>query len=200
MQYELDLFESPKSESRGSSVGLVHLSSAVQLTQALASTLASAVREQVTTHSATTDAAAGDVWDLMSSPASWPSFDPRIARIEGTSPAAGESAHLMAVTRFGGLRLPVDVENVRVGQSLTTMARILPGLNEIAEHQIVPVASGGTKIVSRVRASGPLGPIGAVPTWIGAEVVVRLLAWRAGRVHQEVGSPGAAATASAAST
>ena len=179
---------------------IVRLSSAVQLAQAVAYAASSAIREQATTHSATTSASPHDVWELMSSPALWPSFDPRVSRIEGTATLHGESLHLMAVTRLVGVRIPVDVESVRVGQSITTTTRLLPGLSEIAEHQIVPVAAGGTKIVSRVRAAGAFGVLGAVPTWFSAEAVVRLLAWRAGRRRHDAGSPGSTASASAATT
>ena len=148
------------------------------------------VKVRLTTHSATTKAPSDVVWGLMATPASWPSFDPRISRVEGLVIPGSPGAHLMAVSRLAGLRIPVDVDSTRTGQAVAVTAHLLPGLREHAEHRIVTSATGGTKIVSQVTAEGLFRLAGAVPVWLSAEAVVRLLAWRAGREHRRQADAG----------
>jgi hypothetical protein len=153
---------------------LTLLSAATELTKA-----------KLTTHTATTSAPADVVWRLMSSPATWPSFDPRVSRVEGVTAAGVSGARLMAVSRVAGLRIPVDVDQARTGQAVIVTAHLLPGLREHADHHIVTTATGGTKIVSRVSSEGVFAIAGAIPVWLSAEVVVRLLAWRSGKEHRK---------------
>lgn len=151
---------------------------------ALVSTATEITKARLTTHTATTSAPTDVVWRLMSTPASWPSFDPRVSRVEGTTSSGVIGAHLMAVSRMAGLRIPVDVDQAHTGQAVEVTAHLLPGLREHAEHRVVTTATGGTKIVSQVRAEGVFAAAGAIPVWVSAEVVVRLLAWRAGKEHR----------------
>lgn len=137
-----------------------------------------------TEHSVRTSAPPVAVWELLGTPTRWPSYDPLLRSIEGADGPAKRGQHLMAVARLFPLRIPVDVRDFKAGSRLGLTVHLLPGLREEIDATLVASVDGGTEIVARYRTEGVFGQAAAVPVWVGAEVVLRLLGWRSARRYR----------------
>lgn len=137
-----------------------------------------------TEHSVRTSAPPSVVWELLGTPTRWPAYDPFVRAVEGAEGPARRGQHLMAVARLLPLRVPVDVRDVKAGSRLGLTLHLMPGLREQIDARLVAGVDGGTEIVANRRAEGLFGNAAAVPIWVGAEVVLRMLGWRSAQRHR----------------
>lgn len=138
----------------------------------------------VVSHRLTCTAPPADVWTVLRDPRRWPEFDFALDRVTGAAGDVVEGQRLLAVSRGGLMRIPIDVRRVVPKRALRIVVHTLPGLREHVEHILVPTARGGTELTVVVRTEGPLA-LGALgPLWVTSALTERLLSRAAEREHR----------------
>ena len=129
-------------------------------------------------HRVHTSATAAQVWELLGDPRAWPQFDLLLRRVEGHHAPATTGQNLIAVARFGALRIPVDVVEAVPGHRLVLLVHTAPGIRERVTHEITTAVRGGCDLEVSVVVDGLLAPVAAAPLYLVSGLTTRLLAAR----------------------
>ena len=133
-------------------------------------------------HRVHTIATATQVWQLLGDPKAWPQFDLLLRRVEGYHAPATTGQQLIAVARFGALRIPVDVVEAVPGRRLVLLVHTAPGIRERVTHEITTAVRGGCDLEVSVVVDGLLAPVAAAPLYLASGFTTRLLASRTDRL------------------
>ena len=133
-------------------------------------------------HRVHTSATATQVWQLLGDPQAWPQFDLLLRRVEGHHAPATTGQNLIAVARFGALRIPVDVVEAVPGRRLVLLVHTAPGLRERVTHEITTAVRGGCDLTVSVVVDGLLAPVAAAPLYLVSGLTTRLLGARTERL------------------
>ncbi len=128
-----------------------------------------------------TAASPGHVWALLSLPSSWPQFDLLFRSVKGARGPAAPGQHLMGLTRFGLVRLPVDIVEAVEGKRLVLVVHTAPGVRERVAYDLTAAARGGCDVQVSRTVEGLFAPLAVLPLFLSGNVSVRLLAARAER-------------------
>lgn len=133
-------------------------------------------------HRVHTSATAAQVWELLGDPRAWPRLDPLLRRVEGHHAPATTGQNLIAVARFGALRIPVDVVEAVPGRRLVLLVHTAPGIRERMTFEITTAVRGGCDLEVSVVVDGLLAPLAAAPLYLASGFTTRLLAARTDRL------------------
>ena len=140
------------------------------------------------THRVASRAGVDDVWAALGDPTRWPEHDVLVDRVECVRGHAREGQHLVVVTRGLRLRIPVDVRIVVPGRHLGLSVRTAPGLTHEIDVMLTPRPRGGTQVRVQVLLDGVFARWWWLPEWTTRAVSTRLLARRAMRAADRVGT------------
>ena len=110
-----------------------------------------------------TELPAEQLWTVLADVARWPEIDANIGRLE-ISDHPGPGARFMLQPR-GGPRLRFTIDKFHPPRRYSDVCH-LPGGRMTTVHELVPEASGGTRIVVQIAVDGPFA-------WLWARVVGR---------------------------
>ena len=97
-------------------------------------------------HHVHTSASPAQVWEMLGSPVQWPQFDIFLTKVRGADRPAAVGQHLVGISRWTKLGIPLDVLEVEPEQRLTMRVRTAPGITEELTFQLTPTTRGGTDI------------------------------------------------------
>lgn len=132
-------------------------------------------------HRVRTSATPQQVWDLLGVPRLWPQFDLFYRRVRGADGRALAGQHLVGVSRWWSLGIPVDVLEAVPGERLVVRVRTAPGVTEEVTHVLTPTTRGGTDIHVSVVVEGLFAGPAVLPLWVASGLTTRVLA---ARTHQ----------------
>ena len=136
-----------------------------------------------------TVASPAQVWALLAMPSSWPQFDLLFRSLGDARRPAAPGQHLMGTTRFGLVRLPVDIVETVEGRRLVLVVHTAPGVREQVAYDLTEAEGGGCDVQISLTVDGLFAPFAVLPLFLSGGVTVRLLAARADRAAR---GPGAA--------
>ncbi|MDX6215192.1 MAG: hypothetical protein QOG99_776 [Frankiales bacterium] len=144
-------------------------------------------------HRVRTSASPAVVWSVLGTPTNWPLFDLFLSKVKGSSRAAEVGQHLVGVSRWTVLGIPLDVLDVDPERRLVMRVRTAPGISEELTFVLTPTTKGGTDIRVSIVVEGLFARPAAPLLWLANGVNARLLATRtstmaraARRTHQTV--------------
>ena len=133
-------------------------------------------------HRVRTPAPPAVVWSVLGTPASWPLFDLFLSKVKGASRPAEVGMHLVGISRWTVLGIPLDVLEVDPEKRLVIRVRTAPGITEELTFVLTPTTKGGTDLrVSMVVEglfAGPAAPV----LWLANGLNARVLATRTARM------------------
>lgn len=132
-------------------------------------------------HRVSTSATPAQVWDLLGSPARWPEFNPFLRRVHGAPDTARTGQTLLAVARFTGVRVPIDVVEAVPEQRLELFLHTAPGVRHRLVHELTPGVHGGCSVRVVVGVEGLFARAAVAPLWLADGFVARVLAAQAER-------------------
>ena len=129
-------------------------------------------------HRVRTSASPAQVWDVIGTPARWPDFDVVLTRVRGASGAAAAGQHLVGISRWTALGIPLDVLEVVPHERLVLRVRTAPGITEELTFQLTPTTKGGTDIALSIVVEGLLARPAVPVLWLANGLNARVLAAR----------------------
>jgi uncharacterized protein YndB with AHSA1/START domain len=117
-------------------------------------------------HRVRTSATPAQVWAVLGTPASWPQFDVFLAKVRGTTRAAEVGQHLVGISRWTTLGIPLDVLEVVPEQRLVMRVRTAPGITEELTFVLTPTTKGGTAISLSIVVDGLFAGPAAPVLWL----------------------------------
>ena len=133
-------------------------------------------------HRVRTAASPAMVWQLLGTPASWPQFDVFLGKVKGTSRPAAVGQHLVGISRWTALGIPLDVLEVEPEQRLTMRVHTAPGITEELTFLLTPTTKGGTDIRVSIVVDGLFARPAAPVLWLANGLNARVLAARTQRM------------------
>ncbi|MCW2598277.1 MAG: Polyketide cyclase / dehydrase and lipid transport [Frankiales bacterium] len=129
-------------------------------------------------HRVRTTASPAQVWALLGTPTQWPRFDVFLTKVRGTDRPAAVGQHLVGISRWTKLGIPLDVLEVDPEQRLVMRIRTAPGITEELTFVLTPTTKGGTDIAVSMVVDGLFaGPVAPV-LWLANGLNARVLAAR----------------------
>lgn len=136
-------------------------------------------------HRVRTSATPAQVWAVLGTPASWPQFDVFLAKVRGTARAAEVGQHLVGISRWTTLGIPLDVLEVVPEQRLVMRVRTAPGITEELTFVLTPTTKGGTVISLSIVVDGLFAGPAAPVLWLANGLNARVLAARTQRMARQ---------------
>ena len=133
-------------------------------------------------HRVRTPASPAEVWSVLGTPASWPLFDVFLSKVKGSSRSAEVGQHLVGVSRWTVLGIPLDVLEVVPEKRLVVRVRTAPGITEELTFGLTPTTRGGTDIRLSIVVEGLFAGPAAPLLWLANGVNARVLASRTARL------------------
>lgn len=133
-------------------------------------------------HQVRTPASPAQVWSILGTPTSWPLFDVFLSKVKGATRAAEPGQHLVGVSRWTVLGIPLDVLEVVPEKRLVMRVRTAPGITEELTFVLTPTTRGGTDIRVSVVVDGLFARPAAPVLWLANGLNARVLAGRTARL------------------
>jgi len=133
-------------------------------------------------HRVRTPASPTQVWGVLGTPTSWPLFDVFLSKVKGATRAASAGQHLVGVSRWTVLGIPIDVLEVVPEKRLVIRVRTAPGITEELTFVLTPTTKGGTDIRVSIVVEGLFAGPAAPALWLANGLNARVLAHRTGRL------------------
>jgi uncharacterized protein YndB with AHSA1/START domain len=133
-------------------------------------------------HRVRTPASPALVWSVLGTPTSWPLFDVFLSKVKGATRAAEPGQHLVGVSRWTVLGIPLDVLEVVPEKRLVMRVRTAPGITEELTFVLTPTTRGGTDIRVSVVVEGLFARPAAPVLWLANGLNARVLAGRTARL------------------
>lgn len=133
------------------------------------------------THRVRTSASPAQVWALLGTPARWPEFDVFLSKVKGASTSAEVGQHLVGISRWTTLGIPLDVLEVDPERRLVMRVRTAPAVTEELTFVLTPTTRGGTVITVALVVDGLLARPAVPLLWLANGLNARVLA---ARTHQ----------------
>ena len=132
-------------------------------------------------HRVRTSASPAQVWAVLGSPSQWPQFDVFLSQVRGTGRSAAVGQHLVGISRWNKLGIPLDVLEVDPERKLVMRIRTAPGITEELTFVLTPTTKGGTDIAVGIVVEGLFARPAAPLLWLANGLNVRVLAARTHR-------------------
>lgn len=129
-------------------------------------------------HRVRTSASPAQVWAVLGTPANWPQFDVFLTKVRGSAQAAAVGQHLVGISRWTALGIPLDVLEVERERKLVLRVRTAPGITEELTFLLTPTTRGGTDIAVGIVVEGLLARPAAPILWLANGLNARVLAAR----------------------
>lgn len=129
-------------------------------------------------HHVHTTASPSQVWATLGTPTRWPQFDVFLAKVRGPERPAVAGQHLVGISRWIALGIPLDVLEVKPERRLVVRVRTAPGITEELTFVLTPTTRGGTSISVSVVVDGLFAGVAAPVLWLANGLNARVLAAR----------------------
>lgn len=136
-------------------------------------------------HRVHTSATPAQVWEVLGTPARWPQFDVFLAKVRGEERPAAPGQHLVGISRWTTLGIPLDVLEVVPEQRLVMRVRTAPGITEELTFVLTPTTRGGTDIAVALVVEGLFAGPAAPVLWLANGLNARVLAARTHRTARK---------------
>ncbi len=133
-------------------------------------------------HRVRTSASPAQVWQLLGTPSRWPQFDVFLTKVKGTSREAAVGQHLVGISRWTTLGIPLDVLEVDPERKLVMRVRTAPGITEELTFVLTPTTKGGTDIAVGIVVEGLFARPAVPVLWLANGLNARVLAARTHRL------------------
>lgn len=133
-------------------------------------------------HRVRTSASPAQVWSVLGTPLNWPQFDVFLRKVRGTQRGAAVGQHLVAISRWTSLSIPLDVLEVIPEHRLVVRVRTAPGITEELTFVLTPTTKGGTDIAVGMVVEGLFARPAAPVLWLANGLNARVLAARTHRI------------------
>ena len=121
------------------------------------------------------------VWDVLGTPTNWPLFDVFLSKVKGSTREAEVGQHLVGISRWTALGIPLDVLEVDPERRLVMRVRTAPGITEELTFVLTPTTRGGTDIRVAIVVEGLFARPAAPLLWLANGLNARVLATRSAR-------------------
>jgi uncharacterized protein YndB with AHSA1/START domain len=135
-------------------------------------------------HRVQTSATPAEVWSMLGTPKHWPQFDVFLSKVRGTDRPAAVGQHLVGVSRWTALGIPLDVLEVDPENRLVMRVRTAPGITEELTFVLTPTTRGGTAITLSIVVDGLFAGPAAPVLWLANGLNARVLAARTHRISR----------------
>jgi len=129
-------------------------------------------------HRVRTSASPAQVWELLGTPTRWPQFDMFLTKVRGTDKPATVGQHLVGISRWTKLGIPLDVLEVEPEHRLVMRIHTAPGITEELTFVLTPTTRGGTDIAVAIVVDGLFARPAAPVLWLANGLNARVLARR----------------------
>jgi uncharacterized protein YndB with AHSA1/START domain len=129
-------------------------------------------------HRVRTPAPPAMVWSVLGTPSNWPLFDLFLSKVKGSTRAAEVGLHLVGVSRWTVLGIPLDVLEVEPERRLVMRVRTAPGITEELTFVLTETTKGGTDIRDSIVVEGLFARPAAPVLWLANGLNARVLAAR----------------------
>ena len=129
-------------------------------------------------HRVRTPASPAQVWEVLGTPTNWPLFDVFLSKVKGSSRPAAVGQHLVGVSRWTVLGIPLDVLEVDPERRLVLRVRTAPGITEELTFVLTPTTKGGTDIRVSIVVDGLFARPAAPVLWLANGLNAQVLAAR----------------------
>lgn len=136
-------------------------------------------------HRVRTSASPAQVWALLGTPKQWPQFDVFLTKVRGTDRSATVGQHLVGISRWTKLGIPLDVLEVEPEQRLVMRVRTAPGITEELTFVLTPTTKGGTDVCVSIVVEGLFAGPAAPVLWLANGLNARVLAHRTHRLARQ---------------
>ena len=136
-------------------------------------------------HRVRTSASPAQVWAMLGTPRNWPQFDVFLAKVRGSGAPARVGVHLVGISRWTKLGIPLDVLEVEPERRLVMRVRTAPGITEELTFVLTPTTRGGTDIAVSIVVDGLFAGAAAPVLWIANGLNARVLAHRTHRTARQ---------------
>jgi len=133
-------------------------------------------------HRVRTPASPATVWQVLGTPANWPLFDVFLSKVKGSTRQAEVGQHLVGLSRWTVLGIPLDVLEVDPERRLVMRVRTAPGITEELTFVLTPTTRGGTDIRVSLVVEGLFARPAAPVLWLANGLNARVLATRTARM------------------
>lgn len=133
-------------------------------------------------HRVRTSASPALVWEVLGTPARWPEFDVFLTRVRGVAGRAVAGQHLVGVSRWTALGIPLDVLEAVPEERLVLRVRTAPAITEELTFVLTPTTKGGTDIAVSIVVEGLLARPAVPVLWLANGLNARVLAARTHRL------------------
>ncbi|MGB8651851.1 MAG: SRPBCC family protein [Mycobacteriales bacterium] len=129
-------------------------------------------------HRVRTSATPAQVWEVLGTPARWPEFDLFLTRVRGAAAPAAQGQHLVGISRWTKLGIPLDVLDADPERRLVMRVHTAPGVTEELTFALTPTTKGGTDITVGIVVDGLFARPAAPVLWVANGLNARVLARR----------------------
>ena len=129
-------------------------------------------------HRVRTSASPALVWSVLGTPARWPEFDVFLTRVRGVAGTATAGQHLVGLSRWTALGIPLDVLEAVPEERLVLRVRTAPAITEELTFVLTPTTKGGTDISVSIVVEGLLARPAVPVLWLANGLNARVLAAR----------------------
>ena len=133
-------------------------------------------------HRVRTSASPALVWSVLGTPARWPEFDVFLTRVRGAAGTATRGQHLVGLSRWTALGIPLDVLEAVPEERLVLRVRTAPAITEELTFVLTPTTKGGTDICVSIVVEGLLARPAVPVLWLANGLNARVLAARTHRM------------------
>lgn len=138
------------------------------------------------THRVRTSASPSLVWQVLGTPARWPEFDLFLTKVRGADGPAAAGQHLVGISRWTVLGIPLDVVEATPEEKLVMRVRTAPAVTEELTFLLTPTTRGGTVITVALVVEGLLARPAVPVLWVANGLNVRVLATRTSRLAKSL--------------
>ncbi len=132
-------------------------------------------------HRVRTSASPAQVWSVLGVPSCWPQFDVFLSLVKARPGPAYAGQHLVGISRWTSLAIPLDVLEVDPERRLVLRVRTAPAVTEELTFTLTPTTRGGTVITVGLVVDGLLARPAVPLLWLANGLNARVLA---ARTHQ----------------
>ena len=143
------------------------------------------------THRVRTAAPPSLVWEVLGDPARWPEFDVFLTKVRGADGPAAAGQHLVGISRWTVLGIPLDVVEATPEERLVMRVRTAPAVTEELTFVLTPTTKGGTVITVSLVVEGLLARPAVPLLWLANGLNARVLASRTTRLAKSRRRPAA---------
>ena len=138
------------------------------------------------THRVRTSASPSLVWQVLGDPARWPEFDVFLTKVRGADGPATAGQHLVGISRWTSLGIPLDVVEAVPDERLVMRVRTAPAVTEELTFVLTPTTKGGTVITVALVVEGLLARPAVPLLWVANGINARVLATRTTRLARSL--------------